>query len=476
MSGRNGSNERRPFSSPRTKGQIPENLVKARQRVRDSSQECKVAPVIPLERQRERGSPKREREEAPQQVQLETRERRRPDFNNAAFYLTGVVTILVLFGVIMIYSSSSNLGFLKYNSSLYFVKRQLIAAGIGFALMLGLARRDYHKLVRLSHLFCIVGGALLIMVFIPSLGVTAYGSRRFIRLGIQPSELAKIALVLYAAYHLTRKGAKVEELRDLIVPTALVTLIYVALILKEPDMGTAAIISATVLAMMVAAGGRWKHILSISLIAVMGAICFALFSPYRLQRVTSLLNPWADAQGSGFHLVQSFLALGSGKIYGLGLGMSRQKFMYLPNAHNDFIFSIIGEELGFIGTMFVVIAFMTFIVVGIKIARRAPDNLGRVLALGITFLIGAQAFVNMGAVTGILPVTGVTLPFVSYGGSSLVIFMASVGILVNVAIKGKVVTKRIPSRREIDARGDMRRRDRGASAPPSRVGRRAGIA
>ncbi len=471
MSPGNGAKARKIASPPRGKNQPPENLVRARQRVKGKAPDSKVAPVIPMKRRGESRDPRGDREAHTQEG------KRNPAyFNNASFYLTGIVTILVLFGIVMIYSSSSNLGFLKYNSSLYFVKRQLIAAGIGLVLMLGLARMDYHKLVRLSPLLCMVGGALLVMVFIPPLGVTAYGSRRFLRLGVQPSELAKVALVFFAAFHLTRKGVEISELRNLIAPTGLVTVAYAALILAEPDMGTAVIITATILAMMILAGARWKHVLGMGLLALMGGVCFALSSPYRLQRVTSLLNPWKDAQGSGFHLIQSFLALGSGHVYGLGLGMSRQKFMYLPNAHNDFIFSIIGEELGFIGTMFVVVAFLAFIVMGIRIARGARDDLGRVLAMGITFLIGSQAFVNMGAVTGILPITGVTLPFISYGGSSLVIFMASIGILVNVAIQGRVVTERTLKRRELNARSDMRRRYRGTSAPPARIGRRAGIA
>jgi cell division protein FtsW len=445
-------------------------LQRARER-RERAARQENAEVISLE-QRRRLRAREERRAAEGRKRKSTS----PDLASAGFWLMGIVTVLVLFGLVMIYSSSSNLGFLKYGSSFYFLGRQALAAAIGFFLMVGLARRDYHQLVKLSPLLCLVGLVLLVLVFFPGIGYSAYGSRRFLRFGIQPSEFAKFALVLFATYSLCRRDRDVSDLVHLVFPTLLATLLIVALILAEPDMGTAVIIATTILVMLVMAGARWRHIFALSCLGLLAALCYALSSNYRLERITALLDPWKDAQGSGFHLIQSLLALGSGGIKGLGLGMSRQKFMYLPNAHNDFIFSIIGEELGFIGTIFVVAIFLAFIIIGIKIARRAKDPQGRLLAMGITFLVSAQALVNMGAVTGLVPVTGVTLPFVSYGGSSLVIFMASVGILVNISTQGRAMENRTSRRREMDAHSDLRRRNRWASLSSPRSGRGAGIA
>ena len=416
------------------------------------------------ERRRSRGLKQRE---AGRKAAVKTR---RAGFNTLGFTLIFTVSILAFLGMVMIYSSSSNLAYLEYGNSFHFLERQALAAVIGVLMMIGLARRDYHWMTRYARLMMMVGLVMLVMCFIPSVGVIANGSRRFLRFGIQPSEFMKLAIILFVGYNLNRRDQDIRDPFDLAFPTLALSGLALALILVEPDMGTTVIIGCTVLVMLVVAGARWQHLTAIVLVGLAGSVVAVFNSSYRAHRFFAFLDPWGDPQGSGFHIIQSLLAMGSGNLYGMGLGMSRQKFMYLPNAHNDFIFSIIGEEAGFIGTMLVIVLFVAFILAGVKIARRAPDGLGRQLAMGITFLIGSQAFVNMGAVTGILPITGVTLPFISYGGSSLVIFMSLVGILVSVASQERVAEVKKSDEGEADARSDLRGRYRRTSVSSTRAG------
>jgi cell division protein FtsW len=397
--------------------------------------------------------------------------------NTLGYTIGGLSLVLSLYGMLMIYSASSNLSFIKYGNGFQFLERQVLAGAVGLLFMLGLSRIDYHRLGDYSPLLMGVGLLLLVLVLFPSFGYVANGSRRFLRFGVQPSEFVKVAMLLFAAQQFGRGDRDVRNLVDLALPTLAVAALVGLLIMLEPDMGTTVIIMVAVLAMAVVAGARWSHLFSMLSLAGLLGVGLILVEPYRYQRLFSFLHPWEDPQGGGFHLIQSMLAIGSGGIGGFNLGMSRQKFMYLPNAHNDFIFSIIGEELGFIGTIFVIALFTALVLAGVKAARRAPDRKGQLLAMGITVLVGVQAFVNMGAVSGILPITGVTLPLISYGGSSLVIFLSMLGILMNVAAQGtRGAGRNLSGSEESDDSSHMRRRNGRASLSPARPERGAGVA
>ena len=274
------------------------------------------------------------------------------------------------------------------------------------------------------------------MVLHPGAGVSAYGSSRWLELGavtVQPSEIAKLALVVFAAAVLARKWGKLDEIGHLVLPMVPVTIVIAGLVMMQPDLGTTLIISGTVFLMLFAAGVRFRYLLAAGLVGSVAGMGLIFSADYRRVRFLAFLDPWADATNTGYQLVQSLIALGSGGWFGVGLGASRQKWLYVPNAHTDFIFSILGEELGLLGELAVLVAFGLLIFAGIRIATRAPDVFGRLLAAGIVAWIGLQALVNLGAVTGLLPITGVPLPFLSYGGSSLVVSLAAVGILWNIA-------------------------------------------
>ncbi len=386
--------------------------------------------------------------------------------------------LMILFGLIMIFSASSNLGFSQYNSSYYYLKKQVIWALIGLAGMLALQRFDYHRLSRFSPFFMGIAFLLLAVVFVPQVGNQAYGSTRWIQFGpvvIQPSELAKFAVILFAAYILNMKRARLSSLKEISLPLLAAVFPLCLLVLLEPDLGTAVIIGAVTLGMIWLAGARRSHCFALTAGSFFLGFIFIMSSGYRKARFFAFLDPWAAPQAGGFHIIQSMVALGTGNLKGLGLGMSRQKYYYLPNAHTDFLFAIIGEELGFLGTILVVAIFTALVLTGLKISMRAPDNLGRLLAAGIVTAFGLQAFINMGAVTGILPITGVTLPFLSSGGSSLVISLCFVGILLNISKQGAA---RAPGdmRRTVHDGRDMRGRNGRTYLPAARPARRTGIA
>jgi cell division protein FtsW len=273
-------------------------------------------------------------------------------------------------------------------------------------------------------------------VLVPGFGTVAGGSSRWLRLGpitVQPSEIAKVAVIAFAASLLARRVRRIRDLRQLLLPLAPVVGLVCALILLQPDMGTTVIVVASVFVVSFVAGARLTHLIVGG--AGLGALGFGLMyvEGYRWARFMSFIDPWADPQGNGYQTIQSLIALTSGGPFGVGLGASRQKWDYVPNAHTDFIFAIIGEELGLIGALAVVVLFGALVYAGVRIAVRAPDAFGRLLSAGIVGWFGVQAVVNLGAVTGLLPITGVPLPFVSYGGSALVVSMAAVGMLVSVA-------------------------------------------
>jgi cell division protein FtsW len=396
--------------------------------------------------------------------------------SGTGYAILGVTLIMFLYGMVMIFSASSGLAFQVYGSSYYFLMRQAIWFGIGLIAMIAMIYTDYHRVAKASPVMVAISLAALAAVLV--IGAEAFGSKRSITYGpmvFQPSELAKMSLLLFAVFIYDKRRGKLDSWREIIMPVLLITAIACVLIIMEPDLGTMIISAISVFVVLFLAGAPLRRMAVLAMAGVGVTGIFIFTSAYRKARFLAFLDPWSAPREGGFHIIQSMVALGSGSVSGLGLGMSRQKFFYLPNAHTDFIFSIIGEEMGLIGTLAVLVLFAAFVYLGLKAARGAPDKLGRLMATGITCMIGIQAFINMGAATGGLPITGVTLPFFSYGGSSLVICMCLAGILINVSRQEAGAITAYDGRKERE-RGDMRRGNRRPSAPPSRPSRRARIA
>jgi cell division protein FtsW len=343
---------------------------------------------------------------------------------------------LVVLGLVMVLSASSVRAYEEFGSSFLFFVRQLVYAAVGLVAFLVAARMRHTAWQRLCVPLLLVSVTLLVLVLVPGVGTVAGGSARWLRFGavtVQPSELAKVAVITFAATLLARRFRRIHDLRQLLLPLVPVVGLVCVLILLQPDMGTAVVVVATLFVLLFVAGARVKHLLVG--VGAVGVIGFGLMyvEGYRWARFVSFIDPWADPQGTGYQTIQSLIALTSGGPFGVGLGASRQKWDYVPNAHTDFIFAIIGEELGLVGALAVVILFGLLVYAGVRIAVRAQDAFGRLLAAGIVGWFGFQAVINLGAVTGLLPITGVPLPFVSYGGSALVMSMAAVGMLVSVA-------------------------------------------
>ncbi len=343
---------------------------------------------------------------------------------------------LLGFGIVMVYSSSAVSAYVNYNDSYYFLKRQIIWASLGIVAMLLTMNMDYHVWRNLAKPVMVVTIILLLLVLIPGLGKVVNGARRWLGFGsyyLQPSEIAKLSMVLFTANSLTNSQAKLGSFIKGVMPQLLMLLLIFGLILKEPDLGTGLVISGTVFILLFAAGAKLSHLGSLGAAGVAGIIGAIIAEPYRLKRLLAFSDPWADPLNSGYHIIQSLYAIGSGGIFGVGLGRSREKFLYLPEPHTDFIFAILGEELGFIGTVTVIILFFLFAWRGFKIAISAPDIYGSLLAGGVTSMIVLQALMNIAVVTASMPVTGIPLPFISFGGSALIFTMAGVGILLNVS-------------------------------------------
>ena len=358
--------------------------------------------------------------------------------------LLALVTLgLVAFGLVMVYSATSASAALGDGDPMSYLKRQSVYALIGVVAMTALARFDYHRLRYLAVplLLASLGLCLAVLVVAPEIN----GARRWFLLGpasFQPSELAKLALCLFAAAYLARRATP-RTLGELARPLGLVTAVFCGLILLEPDLGTTIALCAMVLAVLLV-GAVPVRLVAVAALLAAGVGLIAIYAePYRRARVFSFLDPWSDAQGSGFQIVQAMIGIGSGGITGGGLGEGVQKVLYLPEAHTDMIFAVIGEELGLVGSALVIAAFAAFAVAGFRIALRCRDPFGKLLAAGLTSLVCAQATINLAAVLGIAPLTGIPLPFVSYGGSSLVVLLAGVGILLNIAVNGEVVTARV---------------------------------
>ena len=356
--------------------------------------------------------------------------------------LIGITTLsLVLLGLVMILSASSVTSFATYGSSFMFFQKQVMWAAIGLLGFALFVRLDYHRLKGWGYALFILSSVLMLAVLIPGIGTLAGGSSRWLRLGplsFQPSELAKFALVLFAADVFSRKKEKTfDDLRHTLLPLIPALGILVFLVMMQPDLGTTILLGSIGMGMLFVAGAPLRYIIPIGLSGAGLAVVAALSSEYRRERVLAFMDPWKDPLDTGYHTIQSLIALGSGGWFGVGLGASRQKWAYVPNAHTDFIFAILGEEMGLFGTVVVLGMFGFLTYLGIRTARKAKDRFGMLIASGITIWLSVQALVNIGAVTGSLPITGVPLPLVSFGGTSLVISLMAMGVLINIARQGR---------------------------------------
>jgi cell division protein FtsW len=356
--------------------------------------------------------------------------------NNMDFTLLITILVLLAIGVAMVFSASSISSQLRYHDKYYFLKSQGVYAVLGIGAMLFFSRFNYKLLGKFASALVVVSIVLLILVFVPGIGFEAKGAWRWVQIGpvrMQPSELAKFAMILFMAKSLSNKKDKVRTFFQGVVPYIILMGIFCILIIMEPNKSTAMIFVLIAFTMLFAAGAKVSHLLVWGVPLVPAAIYIFIKDKYSLLRITSYMDPWADPLKSGYQAIQSLLALGSGGLFGLGLGNSRQKFFYIPEPQNDFIFSIIGEELGFIGTVAIIVLFLLLIWRGIRIAVHAPDRFGCLLATGIVCMVGIQVVLNIAVATVSIPTTGVSLPFISSGGTSLLFVMANMGILLNIS-------------------------------------------
>lgn len=339
------------------------------------------------------------------------------------------VTGLVLFGLMMVYDASAIAGLRDFKDSLYYIRLQLIWVALGVLSLIFFSRFDYKKFKYFSVPLLLSSIVLLLAVFIPGLGVFGGGAHRWLKFGaitIQPAEIIKLTGVIYLAV-LFEKKVKLIPFLVLVISVTLITAVL------QKDLGSTMVFVATSVVIFLAAGGSIWHFLISVPVGVLGFVFLVLGSSYRSKRILAMLDPFSDPQGFTYHLAQVLIALGSGGLFGLGLGHSRQKFAYIPEVSTDSIFGIIGEELGFMGGMIVIILFALLLIRGFKIAQNCEDNFGKILALGLTSWLGIQAIINLSAMTALLPLTGVPLPFISYGGSALVANLTAVGILLNIS-------------------------------------------
>jgi cell division protein FtsW len=346
-----------------------------------------------------------------------------------------VVSALVVMGLVMVLSASSVQALRDFGSSWIVFQRQAMWVFIGSVALVLTLRVDYRFWRKPAVPFVLLALALLVVVLVPGLGVSVRGSSRWLGTGqfrVQPSEMAKLAILLFVADLLARRGSK-GDVRAAVKPVIVVFGAAAVLVMAQPDMGTTLVLGCIVVSLLFVGGIELRTLGGLMGLAAAGALLLGLVETYRRARLFSFLNPWKDAGNTGYQIVQSLVGLGSGGLTGLGLGASRAKWGFLPNAYTDFIFAIIGEELGLMGTLVVIALFAGFAVLGVRVALKAPDRFGSLLAAGITAWVVGQALINIGAVIGVLPVTGVPLPFISFGGSSLVITMAAAGMLLNVA-------------------------------------------
>jgi cell division protein FtsW len=362
-------------------------------------------------------------------------------WGDPAVLMSLITAALMVLGLIMILSASSVTSFRTYGSSFRYFQKQLLWAAIGIVAFVAFSRFDYRKLRGVGY-FAVMGTALLLLaVLIPGVGITAGGSSRWLGLGalaFQPSEIAKLAMILFAAEVFSRKEERtLKEFLHAMIPVVPVAGLLTMLIMLQPDLGTTVLVGFIAIGIMFVAGMPLVYLVPVVGVGTALATGVALLKPYMRARLLVFMHPWADPLGGGYQTIQSLIAMGSGGWLGVGLGASRQKWAYVPNAHTDFIYAILGEEMGLLGTAVVLGMFAFLAYLGIKVARRAPDRFGTLVASGITVWVALQALINMGAVSGALPVTGVPLPLVSFGGSSLVITLMAMGILTNIATQSR---------------------------------------
>ena len=348
------------------------------------------------------------------------------------------VIVLMIFGVIMIYSASSIWANYKFNDSFYYVKRQLFFSVIGVILMLSISKVDYSFYYKKSNLILLVCLILLVLVLVPGIGSIRNGSRSWFGIGsfgIQPSEAAKLGLIIFVSKFLSKNDKDIKSFKKCIFPILLISVLFFGLIMLQPDLGTGMILMMSIILLLFIAGVNIKFFIGGGIIGLIGVVILIIIAPYRMDRITSFINPWKDPLGTGFQIIQSLYAIGPGGLLGTGYLGSIQKQFYLPEPQTDFIFSIIAEEFGIIGTIFVVSLFIIIVYRGIKIVIDQEDKFAKYLSFGIIFQLAFQTLLNLMVVIGMIPVTGVTLPFLSYGGSSLLITLFSMGILLNISVK-----------------------------------------
>lgn len=347
-----------------------------------------------------------------------------------------VTLILVTVGTAMIYSSSSILAQQKFNDGQYFIKKQLVFVVLGLISMVILTKIDYTTWKKAAYPGIILSLIMLVLLFIPDVGLKRGGATRWLNMGLfsfQVSEMVKIAMVVFLAHLLARKAHLLKKFsRGVLIPSA-ITAVVIFLILMEPDFGTAVIIASILILMLCLAGSRMTHLMFLAAAFIPVGVWLIFHKGYRLARLTVFLDPWKDASNTGFQIIQSLISFGSGGFGGVGIGDGMQKLFYLPEPHTDFILSIIAEESGFIGVSIVIILFSIFVFRGFMIAIKAPDLFGTLLAAGLTMVIAMEAFINIAGVMGLIPLKGLALPFLSYGGSSFVMSMIAIGILLNIS-------------------------------------------
>lgn len=357
------------------------------------------------------------------------------------FPLTIAVVLLVAFGAVMVYSASSYTAQVQYGNKYFYLQKQIIGGILGIAVLFITSFFDYHKLAKLKYPILIVAIILLLLVFVPGIGVENYGARRWINLPfftLQASEVAKFAFIIFASAYMSKNYEKMRTIKG-VLPVLLVGGIICALIIAEPNMSVTVCVGALMFFMLFIGGIKIKHVLSLGSPCLLAIPALIIAEPYRLKRLTAFLDPWQSPLAEGYQLIQSYYALGAGGVWGVGLFNSKQKYLFLPFAESDFIFSVIGEELGLVGCALIIAVFVLVVTRIFIIAKNASDRLGGYLSAGIGCLIGLQVIINIAVVTGSIPPTGIPLPFVSAGTSSIVMFCASIGVVNNVRIQSKAI-------------------------------------
>ena len=355
--------------------------------------------------------------------------------------------VLLLVGTLMVLNTTYFLGRAKTGDGFHFFKAQMMHIAAGLALAALLSQFSLSGLRRLVAPLAVLSSALLVAVWIPGAGLVRGGARRWVRLGpllAEPSELVKLGLVFFLAHFLSRRQRRMREFKAGVLPTMLIVLPLVAMLLKQPDFGSAVIVVMLVFAMLLAAGARLKHLAETGAAALSGLAALAMAKPYRIRRFAAFLDPWSSARGAGFQLIQSFIALGEGGKWGQGLGAGRQKMFYLPQAHTDFVFAVVTDDFGLVGGLAVLILFAVLVLGGMRMAYAEPDPFASLLAVGVSSLFALQVLINVAVVIGLVPTKGLPLPFLSYGGTSIVMALAQLGVLL--ALSRRLATSAVPQK------------------------------